>query len=215
MKILITCSILITQSFFLLANTTSVEAVGRCLEEQLTASAWAATPDQHWEFLADGSLYLFDQVTQLVERGEWRLEPVGEKLNLKVIVGAATRNYNITARCDQKQIVLQEYANGDVVLIPMHCDPQQLESLAGDWQKGFSGEEPFLAFKADGTYVITDVTNNSYELRTGRWSLLGNTLLLHSVDGELQAYLIKHLQLDELVLSPFNTERQDWFLNKL
>lgn len=215
MKTLITCCVLIIHSFSLFANNSSLEAVGRCLEEQLTASVWAAAPGQQWEFKADGSLLLFNQTTQRLEHGNWTLQTIAAKLNLKVTVGATIHNYALVARCDQKQITLTEYSSGNVVLVPVSCDKERLKSLAGDWQKGFYGEEPFLAFKADGTYVITEVTDNHYALHTGRWSLLGNTLLLHSADGELQAYLIKHLQLDELVLSPFNEERQDWYLNKL
>ena len=92
-----------------------------------------------------------------------------------------------------------------------------LEMLPGDWQKGFATEEPFLSFKTDGSYAITELSEAGYFIKTGRWTLAddGQTLLLHAADGNLRAYTIKYLQLDELVLSPVNGDCSDWFLNKL
>ncbi|MEL6661238.1 MAG: hypothetical protein AAFY48_03790 [Bacteroidota bacterium] len=92
-----------------------------------------------------------------------------------------------------------------------------LEMLPGDWQKGFSNDDPFLSFNADGTYSIADLSEAGYLVKSGRWTLAddGNTLLLHSAEGDLIAYTIKYLELDELVLSPVKGECADWFLSKI
>ncbi len=92
-----------------------------------------------------------------------------------------------------------------------------LEMLPGDWQKGFVSEEPFLSFNTNGSYSITDLSEAGYLIKTGRWTLAndGNTLLLHSAEGDLIAYTIKYLELDELVLSPVKGGSTDWFLSKI
>ncbi|MGH1434771.1 MAG: hypothetical protein ACRBG0_09960 [Lewinella sp.] len=215
MKTYITCCILIITSFSLFANTSELASVGRCLEEQLTASPWSVTSGQQWEFAHDGTLLVFDQSSQVLQQGGWDLQVTGTELILQVIVGPDVKNYTLTPHCDQENIILKEFTSGELVMVPLRYDAKLTRSLTGDWQKGFYGEEPFLAFKANGTYVVTEVTSDHYELRTGRWSLMGNTLLLYNAEGELQAFLIKHLQMDELVLSPFNANREDWYLNKL
>ena len=92
-----------------------------------------------------------------------------------------------------------------------------LDMLPGDWQKGFATEEPFLLFSQDGSYSITELSEAGFHIKTGRWTLAddGNTLLLHAADGELLAYTIKYLELDELVLSPVNGKCADWYLSKI
>lgn len=92
-----------------------------------------------------------------------------------------------------------------------------LEMLPGEWQKGFYASEPYLTFKDDGSYAIMDFSEAGYFINTGRWTLAddGTTLLLHMADGDFQAYTIKYLELDELVLSPVNRKGGDLYLNKL
>lgn len=89
--------------------------------------------------------------------------------------------------------------------------------LPGEWQKGFTSDEPFLTFKLDGSYAIMDFSEAGYFIKTGRWTLAddGDTLLLHMADGDFLAFSIKYLELDELVLSPVNGAGGDLFLNKL
>jgi membrane-bound inhibitor of C-type lysozyme len=217
MKTYITFSILIFtfSSSLLFANNSELVDVSRCLEEQLTASAWSVTSNEQWEFVSDGTLLVFDQASQILQQGGWSLQTTEKELILKVMVGPEVKNYTLTPHCNQENIVLKDFATGELVMVPLRYDATLTRSLTGDWQKGFYGEEPFLAFKADGTYVVTDITKDHYELRTGHWSLMGNSLLLHNEEGEVQAFLIKHLQMDELVLSPFNANREDWYLNKL
>ncbi len=217
MKTYITCCILIFaySSSLLFANSTELVNVSRCLEEQLTASAWSVTSGQQWEFALDGTLLVFDQASQVLKQGGWDLQTTDKELILKVMIGPEVKNYTLTPHCNQENIVLKDFATGELVMVPLRYDATLAYSLTGDWQKGFYGEEPFLAFKENGTYVATEITNDHYELRTGRWSLMGNTLLMHHPNGEVQAFLIKHLQMDELVLSPFNANREDWYLNKL
>lgn len=214
MKTLITACILFLSSFSLFAEPTDLSETGHCLAEQLTASIWAGGTGEHWTFTSDGALLLFDQKTQKLENGSWALTS-NQGLMLEVIAGATVRHYRIAPHCDQERIVLHEATSGEVILVPVVTDAVKLATLTGDWQKGFASDESFLTFKADGTYILTKVNTDEYQLRTGRWSVVGNTLLLHKTSGELQAYLIKHLQMDELVLSPFNAGREDWYLNKL
>lgn len=217
MKTYITFFILICaySSSLLFANNSGLAEVSRCLEEQLTASAWSVTTGEQWEFASDGSLLVFDESTQLLQQGGWDLQTIEKELVLKVMLGPKVKNYTLTPHCNQENIVLKDFATGELVMVPLRKDATLTRSLTGDWQKGFYSEEPFLAFKSNGTYMVTEVTEDHYELHTGRWSLMGNTLLLHSVEGEVQAFLIKHLQMDELVLSPFNANGEDWYLNKL
>lgn len=217
MKTYITFCILIFtySSSLLFANNSDLVDVSRCLEEQLTASAWSVTSGEQWEFASDGTLLVFDQASQILQQGGWDLQTTEKELILKVMVGPEVKNYTLTPHCNQENIVLKDFATGELVMVPLRYDATLTRSLTGDWQKGFYGEEPFLAFKADGTYVVTDITQDHYELRTGHWSLMGNSLLLHNEKGEVQAFLIKHLQMDELVLSPFNANGEDWYLNKL
>lgn len=217
MKTYITCCILIfTYSTSLLfANNSELADLSRCLEEQLTASAWSVTTGEQWEFASDGTLLVFDEAAQLLQQGGWDLQTTEKELILKVMVGPEVKHYTLTPHCDQERIVLKDFATGELVMVPLRYDATLTRSLTGDWQKGFYGEEPFLAFKTNGTYLITEVTNDRYDLHTGRWSLMGNTLILHSAKGDVQAFLIKYLQMDELVLSPFNANQEDWYLNKL
>lgn len=217
MKTCITFCILIFtySSSLLFANNSELIDVSHCLEEQLTASAWSVTSGEQWEFAPDGTLLIFDQTSQILQQGGWNLGTSEKGLVLKVMIGPEVKSYTLTPHCNQENIVLKDFATGELVMVPLRNDAKLTHSLTGDWQKGFYGEEPFLAFKENGTYVVTEITNDHYELHTGRWSLMGNTLLMHHPDGELQAFLIKHLQMDELVLSPFNANREDWYLNKL
>ena len=92
-----------------------------------------------------------------------------------------------------------------------------LDMLPGDWQKGFTTDEPFLSFTPDGSYSIMEMSEAGYHIKTGRWTLAedGGTLLLHSAEGKFEAYTIKYLELDEMVLSPADGNGDDWFLNKL
>lgn len=217
MKTYITCCILIFaySSSVLFANNSELADVSRCLEEQLTASAWSVTTGEQWEFAPDGALLVFDESTQLLQQGSWDLQTIAEALVLKIMVGPEVKNYTLTPHCEQESIVLKDFATGELVMVPLRYDATLTRSLTGDWQKGFYVEAPFLTFLPDGAYMITEVTDNHYELRTGRWSLMGNTLLMHNNEGEVRAFLIKHLQMDELVLSPFNANGEDWYLNKL
>lgn len=102
-------------------------------------------------------------------------------------------------------------------MIASIAEKTAMEMLTGDWQKGFSANEPYLSFNADGSYSITELSEAGYFVKTGRWMLAdeGRTLLLHAADGDLLAFTIKYLELDEMVLAPVGDLEKTVFLNRL
>lgn len=218
MKTLISCCILALHTCFLFASTSDLTDAERCLEQQLTSSNWAIDNGRQWAFSPDGVLLELDYSNSSFVQGEWELQLSGSALFLHVVLDKEEHFYTIAPRCDQQNIKLVEPLAGSICLIPIKFDSQFVKALAGDWQKGFyAAEEPFITFNADGHYLATTITNDDYQIETGRWLLTGDgkTLLLYNTKGTLRAFTIKHLQLDELVMSPFQRNGEDWYLNKL
>lgn len=69
----------------------------------------------------------------------------------------------------------------------------------------------------DGFYFIMEMSEVGYYIKIGCWILVedGGILFLYFVEGKFEVYIIKYLELDEMVFFLVDGNGDDWFLNKL
>ncbi len=228
MKALITrvscCMLLLLASWSAHAGSLSVADVS-CLEEQLTTAAWQLDPSTQWQFEDDGFVFLLNHDARRYEMGEWDLHRQGNATLLTISFGQEEMTYQMDGRCGQPFFHLSSEFAGEFDLTQTSKSNQLLNWLPGDWQVGFAPGGLQYSFQTNGHFECMSQTGNAYHVNTGRWTIArdGETLVLYTAQGQIQVLSIKHLQMDELVLSPIMGHNEiapakageDWFLNKL
>jgi len=204
------------------------DATANCLKKQLTQMAWDL--DEHnWHFEPDGTAFLLNYSAERYAIGKWTISESANSLILHVQVNGNQYDYQLGGRCGQPelQLISDTESLGELALHQTQTQrtAQTLNTLSGDWQFGFAENSLQYSFALDGKFLSTRRGSEEDELQTGRWTLAGDghVLLLYTYDGRLQAFNIKYIQLDEMVLSPMMSGQDvapvsagdDLFLNKL
>lgn len=200
------------------------DATANCLKKQLTQTAWELN-EHNWHFEPDGTAFLLNHTAERYAIGHWTITESGSTVILNVRVNGQQYSYQLSGRCGQPELQLISDSLGELTLHQTQGTAQTLAKLSGEWQFGFAENSLQYSFAPDGQFHSTRQGAEEYELQTGRWTLAGDgrTLLLYTHDGRLQAFAIKYIQLDELVLSPMMSAQEvapvsagdDLFLNKL
>lgn len=187
-----------------------------CFKHFLTEHSWAATQSQTWHFYPDGTVVEMSSLSRTLKQGQWSVQEAGEGLYLQLSWPNEEHFFGVNVQCDHTQIELSGVQPMTLNVIKAH--PQEHQALLGDWQEGFSNNTPHLRFAADGSFQELTTNTAQYQITTGSWliSADGQFLLLHDSDGAIvQAYLVEHLQLDELVLMPLMKDKKARYLNKI
>ena len=196
-----------------------------CLKEQLTTAAWQLDPATLWQFEDDGFVFLLNHQAGHYEMGRWSLSQNGTAALLTIDFPSREMTYRMDSRCGQPFLQLSSDQAGTLDLTQTAKTNQLMNWLPGDWQVGFVPGGLQYTFFPDGRFQYISDSKDAYHLNTGRWTIArdGETLLLYTAQGQIQVLSIKHLQMDELVLSPVMGHNEiaparageDWYLNKL
>lgn len=199
------------------ANSTAVNSTQFCLHNQLTSQNWESEDGTLWQFNADGTLWQLNAAEQQVAVGQWALQTADDKAILQVKLSTDQVYWSLEDDCRAASLQL---LNGTEQTLEIHTRPSKSISLdwfIGDWQEGVHANHPVLTFAADGTYQRLCRAEGDLELTTGHWMISrdGSTILMYRPEGQLEAFALKYLNMDEMVIRAYRPGANDCFLNKM
>lgn len=197
-----------------------------CLLDHFADVSWALTPEQHWYFKPNGDLFILNFGSQDFRHATWSMDSQREDLILTLSFADGTaQRFVVLPSCDTFELEPLDMVCANLEFAKDTHNKGSRNLLTGEWQVGFADQATQYTFLTDGRFHATLTADGGYEVFTGHWTLAhdGTTLLLYTPTGVLEAFQIKYLALDEMVLAPMKAggtlapqaAGKDCFFNRL
>jgi len=190
----------------------------QCVHEQLTSQSWEGRPGTVWQFDLNGSLLQLEPERQQFLIGQWKVAQSEAGLMLEIDLGDG-QVYRCWANdCNWTRLHLTTDSSQALEISALPAKTTYQEELIGEWQEGVHVTNSTFTFAADGSYQKRlGSTDGDTTVASGHWVIShdGSTLLLYRHEGQVEAYELKYLKFDELVLRAYHPGASDCYLNKL